>query len=64
MALAGLLVFDIALALSLERFYAIFLFLLTSSPFCFEAVLSLNGARLWLLASAVTLAAHIAIDFV
>ena len=55
---------DIALALSRARFLAIFLFLLTVSPFCFEAVLSLNGARLWLLASAVTPAVHTAIDLV
>ena len=64
MILAGLLVLDIALVLSRAMLFAIFLFLLTSSPFCFEAVLSLNGARLCLLASAVTLAVHIAIDFV
>ena len=60
----GLLVLDFALAESRARFFAIFLHHLTSSPFCFEAVLSLNGARLWLLASAVTLAVHIVIDFV
>jgi hypothetical protein len=60
----GLLVLDFAVAESRARFLAIFLFRLTSSPFCFEAVLSLNGARLWLLASAATLAVHTAIDFV
>ena len=60
----GLLVFDFALAESRARCLAIFLFLLTSSPLCFEAVLSLNGARLWLLASAVTLAVHTAIALV
>ncbi len=60
----GLLVLDFALVESRVRFFACVLRRLASSPFCFEAVLSLNGARLWLLASAVTLAVHIAIDFV
>ena len=43
---------------------ASFFFFLASSLFTFDAVLSLEGAKRWLLASAVTLAVHIAIALV